>query len=117
MAAVRSASPMLGQAAGETQAGSSRVAPGVPARSEISDLHSVSVLCAMLLLLGFLIELFFAVSLAKCLAPQSGFRFMHSRSRSTGVSSNPFAHFASIFPSFYFACVLSPDTFPGFSTP
>lgn len=53
VAAVRSASPMLGQAAGETQAGSSRVAPGAPARSEISDLHSVSVLRAVLCSLDF----------------------------------------------------------------
>ena len=107
---------MMGQAARETRLGVLWVTPGAPSRSR-SVIYTLFICaCALFLLLGFLIELFFSISLAKYLAHQR-VKFCSFSLTFHWFFVYPFSHFASIFPSFYFTCVLSPDTFPGFSTP
>lgn len=77
-AAVSSTSPMMGQAARETRLGVLWVTPGAPSRSR-SVIYTLFICaCALFLLLGFLIELFFSISLAKYLAHQSQVLFILS---------------------------------------
>lgn len=117
MAAVSSTSPMMGQAAwGDPGWGSyGSLLERLPTpRSVIYTLFICAY--ALFLLLGFWIELFFSISLAKYLAHQR-VKFCSFSLTFLWFFVYPSSHFASIFPSFYFTCVLSPDTFPGFSTP